>query len=137
MTAYFRDLMASNPDPRVGTVLAKIAADPACELAELAAMVGLSSSRLSHLFKRDTGRDLRSFLAEQRLQAAAQMLARAGSSVKEVSYNVGYSHPASFVRAFRRHFGAAPKLYRAAISPPGTADSANKKRLTCKAELLN
>jgi len=76
-------------------------------------MVGLSSSRLSHLFKRDTGHDLRSFLAERRLQAAAQMLLRDETSVKEISYNVGYRHPASFVRAFRKRFGAAPQTYRA------------------------
>jgi AraC-like DNA-binding protein len=95
--------------------VASVLSHSAYDIAQLAGMVGLSSSRLSHLFKRDTGRDLRSFLTERRLQAAAQMLLRDATSVKVVSYSVGYRHPASFVRAFRKRFGAAPKKFRAAF----------------------
>jgi len=35
-----------------------------------------------------------------------------GMSVKEVAYAVGYKHPSSFVRAFRRCFQQVPGDYR-------------------------
>jgi AraC-like DNA-binding protein len=40
------------------------------------------------------------------------LLSAADVVIKEVAYTVGYSHPSSFVRAFRRRFGKSPTEYR-------------------------
>ena len=100
-------------DERIRLILQAITADPSCNIAALARMVSLSSSRLSHLFKLETGFSLRDFLIDCRLERAALVLTRSAASVKEVSYNVGYLHPPSFVRAFRNKFGCSPRQYRA------------------------
>jgi len=99
-------------DHRVRRVVEAIEADPAQDIQDLAHMVNLSSSRLSHLFKAATNSSLQSFLAQQRLARAADLLQSTGMPVKEVSYSVGYRHAPSFVRAFRNKFGASPNDYR-------------------------
>jgi AraC family transcriptional regulator of arabinose operon len=99
-------------DSRVRTTMQAIAEDPTRTIQELARMAHLSSSRLSHLFKVVTGSSLQAVLSGARLQAAAGILESTEKSIKEVSYNVGYRHSPSFVRAFRKQFGATPNDYR-------------------------
>jgi AraC-like DNA-binding protein len=95
-------------DQRIESILQTIEADPASDVTALARVVHLSRSRLSHLFKCEVGRSLYSYLADRRLEKAAELLKRTGTPVKEVSYIVGYRHAPSFVRAFRKKFGCAP-----------------------------
>lgn len=99
-------------DQRIERVLQAIHADPSQEIPALATLINLSVSRLSHLFKQEQGCRLRSYLVERRLDLAASILQSGETPVKEVSYNVGYGHPSSFVRAFRARFGHSPKQYR-------------------------
>jgi AraC family transcriptional regulator, arabinose operon regulatory protein len=103
---------ASHIDSRVRKVLQAIEADPSCEIQDLAQMVNLSNSRLSHLFKSTTGISLQSVLSDARLQRAAELLQSTDMAVKEISYHVGYRHAPSFVRAFRNKVGASPNDYR-------------------------
>lgn len=99
-------------DHRVRKVLQAIEADPTPDLRQLARMVNLSSSRLSHLFKTATGLSLQTFLAQRRLERAAELLQSTDMPVKEISFYVGYRHAPSFVRAFRNRFRASPNDYR-------------------------
>ncbi len=112
-----------NVDGRIQYVLRAIESDPSRDIAALARMVNLSPSRLSHLFKRETRRSLHGCLANLRLEKAAQLLAETPASVKEVSYIVGYKHPASFVRAFRKRFGRTPNSFRGKAYQFATEDS--------------
>ncbi len=106
------DSSKAQNDQRIQRVLEAIQIDPSQDIAALAVLVELSISRLSHLFKLETGCRLRSHLVDCRLQVAAGQLQNAGVSVKETSYTVGYRHPSSFVRAFHARFGCSPKQYR-------------------------
>lgn len=99
-------------DRRIEYVLRAIESDLSRDIPELARMVNLSPSRLSHLFKQGTRRTLRAYLTRRRLETAADLLLQSETSVKEVSYSVGYSHSASFTRAFRKSFGTSPRDYR-------------------------
>jgi AraC family transcriptional regulator, arabinose operon regulatory protein len=99
-------------DPRIVKALDAIAFSPALPASVLAASLDLSPSWFAHLFKRHTGTSLRRHRAEQRLKTAASLLEETELSVKEVSHRVGYAHPTSFVRAFTRQFGQAPREYR-------------------------
>jgi AraC-like DNA-binding protein len=99
-------------DHRIRKVLQAIEANPSCDIQELARLVNLSSSRLSHLFKITTGSSLQSFLSNWRLQRAAELLQSTEMPIKEVSYCVGYRRAPSFVRAFRNKFGCRPNDYR-------------------------
>lgn len=99
-------------DHRIEYVLRAIEADSSRDIPELARMVNLSPSRLSHLFKLNTRRPLRAYVTRLRLEAAAKSLVSGDESVKAISYIVGYSHPASFIRAFQKHFHCSPTDYR-------------------------
>jgi AraC family transcriptional regulator of arabinose operon len=99
-------------DPRVRKVLHAVKLDPSLNLQDLAYMVSLSSSRLSHLFKSSTGSSLQNYLSSWRLEKAAEVLQSTEMPVKEISYFVGYRHAPSFVRAFRKKYGFSPNDYR-------------------------
>src|SRR5689334_19332593 len=99
-------------DCRIKSVLRAIEEDPAQQVQSLARLVNLSSSRLSHLFKGETRCSLKQFLLQRRLETAVELLRDTALSIKEVSYQSGYGHPPSFVRAFRQRFGCSPNYYR-------------------------
>lgn len=60
-----------------------------------------------------------SLLDEVRSERARLQLRDTETSVKEIAYNLGYSGPNNFIRAFRRQTGLAPSEYR-----KGTEESA-------------
>ena len=112
-------------DERVHRILQAIESTADYDLAHLARLASLSDSRLSHLFKQETGLHLRSFLTRHRLEKAAELLQDVEMPVKEISYVVGYRHTASFNRAFRRSYGCTPQEYRSQQRCLQIADSAN------------
>ena len=81
-------------------------------LCEVARRCHLSVSRLSHLFKAETGLTVESYRRHCRFQAAARMLETTDLSIKEIAYALGYHHTSSFVRAFTLRSGASPNNYR-------------------------
>lgn len=72
----------------------------------------MTPDHLQRLFKQETGLCLGAVIAERKLGEAAHLLSATDVVVKEVAYTVGYRHPSSFVRAFRRRFGKSPTQYR-------------------------
>ena len=53
------------------------------------------------------------FIAEQRLQRAAEALRRHdGRSVTQIAFDIGFSDSAFFSRCFRRRFGETPSAWR-------------------------
>lgn len=110
-TIPFHSNTAHN-DQRIQRVMQAIQADPSQDIAALALLANLSASRLSHLFKLETGWRLSSYIVDWRLKLAASRLQSAEVPVKEISYTVGYQHPPSFARAFRSKFGCSPTQYR-------------------------
>lgn len=99
-------------DQRIRNIVEALQISPAYGVRELARMVNLSPSRLSHLFKSETSSSLQSFLSDCRLQKAAELLLGTETPIKEISYMVGYSHPSSLVRAFRHKFHCRPNDFR-------------------------
>lgn len=61
---------------------------------------------------RDEGSSFQQVLAEVRLELARHYLTRTRLDSAEISYLLGFSHPHSFLRAFRRWTGMAPEEYR-------------------------
>lgn len=102
----------SAKDMRIRRVLARVAEVPAVSVHELARLVGLSSSRLGHLFKKETGLELRHFLLEAKLEKAADLLRNTDMQIKEISHIIGYHHVPSFDRVFRKNFKMSPADYR-------------------------
>jgi AraC family transcriptional regulator of arabinose operon len=99
-------------DFRILKVIQVLKQDPLRSLPELANGCQISTSRLSHLFKREVGTNLKNYRLDNRLQVAAKLLLSTGSPIKEVAYTAGYHHTSSFVRAFKTRFGFSPGTYR-------------------------
>lgn len=99
-------------DFRIHKVLSKIHQEPAVSVRGLANLVRLSSSRLGHLFKIETGLELRHFLLEARIERAAELLRETDMQIKEISHTVGYHHVPSFDRVFRKRLQVSPADYR-------------------------
>jgi two-component system response regulator YesN len=99
-------------DVRIQRAAQILTEDPARPLPALARSCQVSVSRLTHLFKDETGITLKNYRLDSRLQAAAVMLASTDMPIKAIASRVGYHHTSSFVRAFKTHSRETPADYR-------------------------
>ena len=86
--------------------------EPRSAINQLAQSLNLSTSRLRHLFKTETGLSLKRCLIESRLEIGRVLLETSLLSVKEIAVKVGYAHMSHFVRDFRRVHQVTPAQYR-------------------------
>ncbi len=80
-------------------------------LATLARRVGLSASRMAHLFRAEVGLPVRRYLLWLRLADAVDEIAR-GASLTDAAHDAGFSDSAHLTRTFRRMFGITPSGLR-------------------------
>jgi len=81
-------------------------------LEKLAMECGASASRLSHLFKEQTGSSPQQFLERHRMQHACQLLRLTSLGIAEVAAEVGYEDAFYFTNRFRRYAGKSPSQFR-------------------------
>lgn len=103
------DWMARNLDARI-------------VLDDLAERVGLSVSRLAHLFKDEVGTTPQQFLEQRRMRRAQQLLALTSRPIQEIAAEVGFESAFYFSSRFRKHAGASPREYRRRHSASRPAD---------------
>lgn len=117
-------------DPRVERAVEILLGtdDRRIALAPLARRVGLSASRMAHLFRAEIGLPLRRYLLWLRLADAVDEIAR-GASLTEAAHEAGFSDSAHLARTFRRMFGISPselrfvrfiRIARLLGAPPGS-----------------
>jgi AraC family transcriptional regulator of arabinose operon len=85
-------------------------------LTEVGRAVGLSSSRLAHLFRSETGQTVQNYLESRRMQRAGELLSRTGFSVKQIAESVGYESQFYFSQRFKRWARQSPVAFREAAS---------------------
>jgi two-component system response regulator YesN len=81
-------------------------------LAELASFSGLSRTYLSYIFKEVTGMRLQDYLIQVRLNKAKELLSQIDLKVKQIAYEVGFTDPNYFCRAFKKKMGLNPTNWR-------------------------
>lgn len=101
-------------DPRVEESLHYLSRHmkEAIKIADIAKSVGLSSSRLSHLFKAETGTTLVETLNVMRIRQAALLIKHSGRTAVEAAFDVGFQNYSHFASLFREQMGASPREYR-------------------------
>jgi AraC-like DNA-binding protein len=106
--------LAGLRDPIVARALALIHRDSArpWSVEDLAREAGASRSVLAERFTRTIGAAPMRYLAQWRLQLAAQELKASGATLARIAERIGYESEAAFSRAFKREFGAAPATWR-------------------------
>ncbi|WP_411349198.1 helix-turn-helix domain-containing protein [Paenibacillus sp. WLX2291] len=82
---------------------------------QLAQLVCLSPSRLSHLYKQHIGETIMDTVLRLRLEQAQQLLCSTSRYIGEIAYEVGFNSQTYFTCKFTRHFGISPSLYRSSF----------------------
>lgn len=77
-----------------------------------AAYFDLSMSNMGHYFKSHTGVTVSDYVESLRLNLAQTLLRDTDKSIAEISAQVGYLQPASFMRAFKKVLGVSPTNWR-------------------------
>ena len=81
-------------------------------LAQLASRVHTNEFKLKSIFKEVYGTTVFDFLLNARMENAKKLLLETELPIADIGYLAGYSSPATFTSAFRKHFGYAPKFVR-------------------------
>jgi len=81
-------------------------------LDRLAAFTHLSPGYLSRQFKRNVGKNLSTFISNQRIERAKALLEKGDQKNYEVAQAVGIEDPVYFSRVFRKTTGLSPSEYR-------------------------
>ncbi|QSP96230.1 helix-turn-helix transcriptional regulator [Marinobacter salinisoli] len=99
-------------DPRIQQVCDLLRAElpEKIQVGSLAALVGLSSSRLSHLFRQQVGVPLRRFLLHLKVSRVLAHWER-GKSLSQLAMDAGFYDQPHFVRTARDMFDALPSEY--------------------------
>ena len=80
--------------------------------AAAARSVGLSISQMNRVFVRNVGMTPRAYCQQRRQRIAADLLANTSISIKQISFMMGFSHPNSFSKWYRKHGGLYPRELR-------------------------
>ena len=71
-----------------------------------------SRSHISHTFKKKTGKNIREFLTDCRLEDAKSLLKYSNLSITEIAYSVGFGDSNYFSNVFKKSVGMSPMKYR-------------------------
>jgi AraC-like DNA-binding protein len=106
--------LAGLQEPFVGRALAALHRDPTRDwtIESLAREVALSRSALAERFTQLVGLPPMQYLANWRMQLAANHLLAGTDSVATIADRVGYESEAAFSRAFKKVVGAPPGVWR-------------------------
>ena len=81
-------------------------------LADLADLVGMSTTSFSRFFKLRSGKTLSDYVVEMRLGVASRQLVDTTNSVSEICYDCGFNTLSNFNRLFRKYKGCSPTEFR-------------------------
>lgn len=79
---------------------------------DAAEYVGLSKYHLCHLFKDITGQTMREYLTQERINAAAHLLAESSYTILQIASLFQFCDQSYFTQTFKRLTGTTPNQYR-------------------------
>jgi two-component system response regulator YesN len=86
--------------------------DPDICVGSIAGYLNISEGHLSHIFKKETGYTILSYLTRHRIQQAKFLLKDCRIKVYEVAQKVGYRDIAYFSSTFKKQVGISPSEYQ-------------------------
>ena len=81
-------------------------------ISDIATVVNLSESRVSHIFKEITGMTASEYVENARMNRAMRLLEESDTSITTVALSCGYCDNSYFSLRFRRKNGIPPSAYR-------------------------
>ena len=84
-------------------------------VSEIAAAARMTPNHFSSLFHKFKGQSFSSFLTEQRIRKAKELLPNLTLNITEVANASGYDDPGYFARVFKRETGMSPRDWRESL----------------------
>jgi len=81
-------------------------------LNDVAQAAGYTPAYLTSLAQSHTGKTVKSWITERRMEQARQMLKTTAHPIKQIAEASGYADPGYFTRQFRKLHGMTPKVWR-------------------------
>jgi two-component system response regulator YesN len=81
-------------------------------LNDVAKAAHLSVSRLSHVFKEQTGLTIVDYLTKERIEYAKELLISTNKNCTEICFDSGYNNQSYFTRTFKEVVGTTPRNFR-------------------------
>ncbi|MWV42706.1 helix-turn-helix domain-containing protein [Paenibacillus sp. HJL G12] len=105
---FMRQDTLSHPD--IQNIKAYIDTHPAERLSvqELAGFTGLTSKYCSKLFQQIYGIPIKTYQIKARIDYARYLLENSGQSIKEISFQLGYTDPFTFSKQYKAVTGVSP-----------------------------
>lgn len=75
--------------------------------------MNLSPNYFSDLLKSETGKNTQEHIHYYLLEKAKNILLNSDININEIAYKLGFEHPQSFSKFFKKKAGITPTLYRA------------------------
>ena len=82
-----------------------------CDVSDIANALNLERHYLSRLFKQKTGKTLKNYITEKRMEEAKKLLAE-GNSVSHSAIMCGYKDPFLFSKSFKKLYGISPNEWK-------------------------
>jgi AraC-like DNA-binding protein len=135
--AYRQLTSESVEDTEKAAILRFIAthyANSGLDLEGVAAGTGASRSKINDVLKSELGMTFPGYLKKLRLTEAARLLTdKAGATVAEIGYFVGYPNAPYFNKLFKEEYGCTPKVFRNLATHPASSsgpDQVDPSRLS-------
>jgi two-component system response regulator YesN len=81
-------------------------------LEDVARSAHLSVSRLSHIFKEQTGLTIVDYITKSRIEYAKELLISTNKNCTEICFEAGYNNQSYFTRTFKEFTGMTPRQFR-------------------------
>lgn len=81
-------------------------------LKALSKAIYLNESYLSSLFHKETGKTIKKWILEKRIEEAARMIRNGKNDIAEISYLYKFCSQSYFIQCFKRIMGTTPKEYK-------------------------
>lgn len=99
------------PEPAIRSIILLRLLDGLCDLEGAERMLGLGCRTLQRLLEAE-GTTYRSLVTRVRMDRAKCLIEETDASLKLICFDLGYSDPGHFTRAFAKHFGYPPSALR-------------------------
>lgn len=84
-------------------------------LPEIAHLIGTHEKRLRQIFHAQLGVTMSTFIREERIRVACQLLTETEMSIQKIAEQIGFGKPGNFTTAFHERMGVPPSEYRQAM----------------------
>ncbi len=81
-------------------------------LDDIASLANMSTSAVSHFFKKRTNRTFSNYLSDVRIGTASRLLVETTRPINDIAFECGFDNISNFNRTFKRYKGESPREYR-------------------------